>query len=102
MKKETRDVLLVSMLLGTNEYGFDYIDDDKVNECLMNMYFYMLSCEGNDQNRQNELFEEFDRCYKELNEEQQELVKNDYLSIIESQNKNTEKEKNKTKKKNKK
>lgn len=72
-------------VIGTNEFSMDYIDDPLVNDCLMSMYFYMM-CDNKFQKKKDELFIEFNEKYEKLNEEQQELVKQDYISIIEAQN----------------
>ncbi len=97
MKKGTIDLLITSALLNKSEYGGYFINDEKVMECLMDMYFYMLyNGVGNDQ-KTEEYFNEFEKKYRNLNKEQQEEIKKEYLDIIEAQNKNREKEKVKKK-----
>ena len=96
MKKSTMDVLLTSALLGTHEYEGYFINDEKVSECIMDMYFYMLYGLDNIEKKE-EYFHEFEKKYKELNKEQQEFVKKEYNDIIEKQKKNREKEKIKRK-----
>ena len=93
-KKTVRDLLLTMSLLGTNEYASFYVDDPLVNDCLMSMYFYMLY-DSNYQEKKEEKFQEFSEKYNKLNDEQKELVKQDYLNIIEAQDKNKEKVKRK-------
>ena len=41
------------LLIGANEYAFDYIDDQDVNDCLMSMYFYMM-CDSSLGNKKEE------------------------------------------------
>ena len=97
MKKNIMDILIASSLLKTSEFEGGYINDEKVMECLMDMYFYMLyNGVGNDQ-KTEEYFNEFEKKYRNLNNEQQEEIKKEYLDIIEAQNKNREKEKVKKK-----
>ena len=81
-------------LIGTGEFASYYIDDDEVNDCLMSMYFYMM-CDSNLEKKKEEFFIEFENKFDKLNDEQKELVKQDYLNIIEAQNKNKEKVKRK-------
>ena len=81
-------------LLGTDEYGSFYTDDPLVNDCMMSMYFYMI-CDSSLDKKKEELFNEFVQKYDLLNDEQKELVKQDYLNIIEAQDRNKEKVKRK-------
>ena len=97
MNKSILNLLMASSLLHTNEYGGYFINDDRVQECIMDMYFYMLYNGANNEDKKEEYFNEFEKKYNELNKEQQELVKNEYVDIIETQNKNREKEKVKKK-----
>ena len=94
MKKSTMDILLTSALLHKNDYDGYFIDDEKVSECIMDMYFYMLYGLDNIEKKE-EYFHEFENKYNKLNKEQQELVKQEYIDIIEKQNKNKEKMKRK-------
>ena len=80
-------------LIGTFDYIDDYIEDDLVNDCLMSMYFYMM-CDSNNKDKEK-YFKDFDSKYQKLNSEQQEIVKKDYVSIIDAQNINKEKVKKK-------
>lgn len=52
--------------------------DMDVNDCLINMYFYMLSSD-------EKYYQEFHEKYNKLNDEQREFVKNDYINIINAQ-----------------
>jgi hypothetical protein len=82
MKKITKFLALSLLLTDSGEYGSDckYYENEIVNDCIMKLYFYLLTGE-------EDKFEEFDTVYKELTEEQKELVKQDYLSILKSQEK---------------
>ena len=79
MKKELNNNLnkLLSMrsILGFYYDDFNYCDDLEVNDCLMKMYFYILTKEEND-------YKEFEKLYDLLTKEQQEIVRNDYLNLI--------------------
>ena len=82
-------------MLGANEYSMTYMTDDPlVNDCLMYMYFYMM-CDSKFEEKKEEMFQEFSEKYNDLNDEQKELVKQDYLNIIEAQDKVKEKVKRK-------
>ncbi len=99
MNDKIKNVLLASALIGTQDYsslGFDIKDLDVV-ECLMNMYFFMLSDEMDEQVHE-EYWKKFQQTYRKLTKEQQEIVKKDYIDIINAQDKNKE-EKEKVKKK---
>ena len=97
MQKSTRDLLVAMSMIGTFDFMGEYIEDQEVNECIMDMYFYMLYGGIENEEKREEYFKEFEKKYNALNKEQQELVKNDYISIIEAQEKNREKEKIKKK-----
>ena len=88
-------MLLGTLLLTSNEYGGTWIDDENVNECLVDMYFYMLYNGENNELKKEKLFHEFEKKYNELNKEQQEMVKQEYINIIETQEKNRRKVKRK-------
>ena len=62
------------------EIDYTYAFDSEVTDCLMQMYFYMIS--GDDEH-----FNEFNELFDKLTPEKQEYVKKDFLSIIESQEK---------------
>ena len=94
-KKSVMNLLMAMSMLGTNEYAGYYISDEKVSECLMDMYFYMMYSGIGEEKKQEEFFNEFEKKFDNLNEEQQEMVKNEYIDIIETQNKNKEKVKKK-------
>ena len=87
MKKKILDILLVSSLLNTGEFVGPMIDDPKVLDCTMSMYFYML-CE--DEKKKEEYFQKFDEQYQQLDESQQKQVKQEFLSIIDAQEKQQE------------
>ena len=82
-------------LIGTNEYTGYYISDEKVSECIWDMYFYMMYNGIGEEKKQEEFFNKMKEKYQNLNEEQQEEVRKEYISIIEAQNKNKEKVKKK-------
>ena len=84
-KKNARDLLLAFSLINASDYSQNTVFDPEIDECLMNMYFYMMYGNINEEKR-NEYFNEFERCYNKLNEEQQEIVRKDYFDIIESKN----------------
>ncbi len=84
MNDKIKNILLISSLLGTDEYESLYIEDEKVNDCLMKMYFFMLLNESD--NRKEKMYIEFCQEYDKLNNEQQEIVKKEYLNIINAQN----------------
>ena len=94
-KKSAMNLLLAMSLIGANEYASYYISDEKVSECLMDMYFYMMYSGIGEEKKQEEFLNEFEKKYNDLSEEQQEMVKNEYIDIIETQNKNKEKVKKK-------
>ena len=94
MNKSIADLLLSLSMIGANEYGQFYAYDQKVNDCLMNMYFYMMHP---NEDKKEEYFKEFEKSYDILNDDQKEIVKQDFINIIEAQEKNREKEKVKKK-----
>lgn len=94
MNKSIMDLILSLSLIGANEYGQFYVSDPKINDCLMNMYFYIMHP---NEKKKEEYFQEFEKSYNDLTDEQQKIVKQDYIEIIETQEKNREKEKVKKK-----
>ena len=94
-KKTIMDLLLAFSSIGGNEYSDIPVFDEKVNECLMDMYFYMLYNGDNNETKKEEYFHEFENKYNKLNEKQQEEVRKEYKNIIETQKKNREKVKRK-------
>ena len=94
-KKSAMDFLLAFSLIGGNEYGGYYPTDEKVIACLWDMYFYMMYSGLGNEDKKEEYFNEFGKKFDNLNKEQQEEVKNEYISIIEAQDKNKEKIKKK-------
>ena len=97
MKKSTIDLLIPMYLIGNSEYNDFYIDDNKVSECLTDMFFYMMYVSIGNEEKKEEYFNEFEKKYDNLDDEQQEKVKREYINIIEAQNKNREKERVKKK-----
>lgn len=92
--RDIEKFVLYSMITNLSD-PYDTINyDDEIDECLMNMYFFMISDKMNNDKRE-ELWQAFESSYQKLNSEQQEIVKKDYLSIIDAQNKNKEKVKKK-------
>ena len=87
MKKSVQNILMAAALLNIGEFSGPLIEDPAVLDCIMSMYFYML-CE--EEEKKEEFFQKFDEQYKKLNEAQQKQVQEDYLSIIEAQDKNQE------------
>lgn len=77
-----------------NDYGIEVYDanlyDESVLDCLMQMYFYMMT--GDDV-----YFNKFHDLYSKLNDSQKEYVKKDYLNIIKAQDEKKQKEKIKVK-----
>ncbi len=84
--------MLTSAVIGTNEYMSDYIDDEMVNDCLNDMYLYMI-CSNEFAEKKQQYFSKFENKYNKLNSEQQELVKQEYIKIIEAQDRNKVKRK---------
>ncbi|MBR3161615.1 MAG: hypothetical protein IKF19_04760 [Bacilli bacterium] len=67
------------LLNNYDEYNDYLVYDLEVNECIMKMYYYLLSGE-------EERFIEFEKLYDKLSYKQKEIVKNDYNYILESRN----------------
>ena len=95
MNKSIMNILLTSSILGTHEYEGYLINDERVLECVMDMYFYMLYSGVDNDEKKEEYFNEFGKKYEKLNAEQKDLVKQEYMNIIETQNKNRGKVKKK-------
>ena len=81
-------------LMGSFEYASYYPSDERVVECIMDMYFYMMYTGINDEKKE-EYLNEFAKKYNNLDKEQKEMVKNEYIDIIKTQKKNREKIKKK-------
>jgi len=60
--------------------------DEEVNDCLIKMYFVMMTGEGH--HDYERLYNEFLLAYYSLNEKQQEIVKKDFQNIIDAQDVN--------------
>jgi len=95
MKKSMAELLITSALLNRGEYGGYFINDERVMECIMDMYFYMLYSDVGNDEKIEEYFNELKNKYDNLNEEQQAIVKKEFLDIIEAQDKNKDKVKKK-------
>jgi len=84
---------LVMTLMISQGLSDNYVDnssislDPEVNDCLIYMYFYMMS--GDDK-----YYQKHSEIYNRLNSVQQEFVKNDFINII-----NAQEEREKVKKK---
>ena len=91
MSDEVREVLLFQSLIG-NEYSDFFVGDKETVECLGSMYFYIM-CDNDI--LKDKYFQNFEEKYDKLTSEQQEIVKEEYLNIIETQKRNKEKEKRK-------
>jgi len=94
MNKKIMDMLLISQLISNGEYESSNINDEKVLDCIMDMYFYMLYNADNNP-LQEKYLDNFNQKYNALTKKQQKLVKQEYIDIIETQNKNREKVKRK-------
>ena len=71
---------VLGLFLNSYDKDNNYLShDSEVNECIMKMYFYLLSGE-------EERFMEFEVLYDKLSYKQKEIVKNDYIYILESRN----------------
>ena len=91
--KDIEKYLLFNMMMNfSNPYDIKTYDEE-VDECLMNMYFLMIS-DGMSKEKREQLWKTFDESFNKLNSKQQEIVKQDFIDIINAQN-----EKNKVKKK---
>ncbi|MBQ8891570.1 MAG: hypothetical protein IJ068_01750 [Bacilli bacterium] len=77
-----KELLMLLGLLGVfsedSYINYPVSFDMDVNDCLINMYFYMLSSD-------EKYYQEFHEKYNKLNDEQREFVKNDYINIINAQ-----------------
>lgn len=55
--------------------------DMDVNDCLMEMYFFMMSSD-------DKYYQSFHEKYEKLNDYKREFVKNDFINIINAQEEN--------------
>jgi len=94
MMNTRTSLLLTTLLTNNNEYSGFYFGDEMVNECIMNLYFYMLLSNSDDVKKE-EYFLKLEESFIKLNEEQREIVRKEYIDIIEAQKKNNEKVKKK-------
>ena len=91
MNEKMIDELLIALLTESGEYSSFQIEDSEVRDCLMDMYFYLLLDDGD---KKEKMYQEFLDKYHKLNEQQQELVKNDFIELMNAQD-NKEKVKKK-------
>ena len=75
--KDINKIIIPSLLLNiSSDYSNDYFCDNmNVNDCIMKMYLYILL-------KQEKFFNEFEILYDQLLDEEKEIVKRDYKSII--------------------
>ena len=75
--KDINKIIIPSLLLNiSDDYSNDYFCDNmKVNDCIMKMYLYILM-------KQEKFFNEFEALYDQLLNEEKEIVKRDYESIM--------------------
>ncbi len=93
-KKTIVDLFTAMSLLGTGEYERYYPTDERVIECLWDMYFYMMYSGIGNVLKKEEYFIEFGKKFNKLNKEQQEEVKNEYINILEAKEKKSRERKN--------
>ena len=87
MKKELVQLLsIIGAITGEYLFDYDFIMDPEVNDCLIKMYFFMMTGDGHPDH--DKYYNEFLHSYYSLNEKQQEIVRNDFINIIEAQDKN--------------
>ncbi len=84
MKDKNIDLLILPTLLNSGEYNTEIIMDEQVNDCLFYLYLYLLDDSNDDT---NEYLKKFNQLYESLSILQQEIVKNDYLTILEQRQK---------------
>jgi len=94
-KEKVMDLLMAMSLIGPREYDGYFPNDERVVECLWDMYFYMMYNGIGNKEKKEEYFNEFGKKFDNLNEKQQEEVRKEYINIIEAQEKNREKVKKK-------
>jgi hypothetical protein len=85
--------LIATLFAVSNTYGEyrDYLNcSEEANDCLLKMYFYLLE---EDNNKKEKRWNEFEKSYDNLNELDQEIIKNDLIDILENQNKGNIKKK---------
>ncbi len=84
MKDKNKNLLILPTLLNSGEYNTEIIMDEQVNDCLFYLYLYLLDDSNDDT---NEYLKKFNQLYESLSILQQEIVKNDYLTILEQRQK---------------
>ena len=80
MKKSLISLLAISTFPHTGEFDGPIVDDPKVLDCIMNMYFYLL-LEENDPKKE-EYYQKFEQQFDALPEKQKAIVKEDFLGMI--------------------
>ena len=81
-KNELYKLISLMMSFNTNDsyYFSDMIFDEKINDCLSKFYFSMLSQKDIEKDK---YYNEFEKLYLELDEEQKEVVKEEVAKILE-------------------
>ena len=83
--KDIEKYLLFNMIMNFSDPYDIKTYDEKVDECLMNMYFLMIS-DGMSKEKREQLWKAFDESFNKLNSKQQEIVKQDFIDIINNKN----------------
>ena len=85
MNSMKNKIELIAMLFGTigNTYSeYDLLNcSEEVNDCLLKMYFYLLE---EDTNLKEKRWNDFEKSYDNLNELDQEIIRNDLIDILEN------------------
>ncbi len=85
MNSMKNKIELIAMLFGTigNTYSeYDSLNcSEEVNDCLLKMYFYLLE---EDTNLKGKRWNDFEKSYGNLNELDQEIIRNDLIDILEN------------------
>ena len=79
-KKVFYKLLSLCMTLGNEYKEYDeVITDEKVNDCLLDFYFTIMC---NEKTESDKFYNSFERKYKKLNDEQQEIAKVEIARIL--------------------
>ena len=75
--KNIDKIIIPSLVLNiSGNYSNDcFCDNMKINDCIMKMYFYILT-------GQKEFFNEFEILYDQLSDDEKEIVRKDYIGIM--------------------
>ena len=75
--KDINKIYALGLVYGNDNYDDNYLvdDDEEVFECIINMYFYMLTGKKED-------YDKFELLYDKLTSEQKEIIRDDYISIM--------------------